>query len=155
MDSKFGELGTPSSVTLTTQTQTAHWRVEMDVPELRIGKDIIVPALRTKRHTVQRGETIAMPYSISTLLIRNLRDVFGENDPARRRAAIDEIFTEDCVPLPENGSRMIEESFETPARSCATAPSGFSDWDERGCLMSATQVRRLERYRVSADGFTV
>src|SRR5215813_11696564 len=39
----------------------------------------------------------AMSYSISTLLIRNLHDVFGENDPARRRAAIDEIFTEDCV----------------------------------------------------------
>ena len=35
--------------------------------------------------------------SISVLLIRNLRDVFGENDAARRRAAIDEIFTEDCV----------------------------------------------------------
>jgi hypothetical protein len=31
------------------------------------------------------------------LLTRNLHDVFGENDPARRRAAIDEIFTEDCV----------------------------------------------------------
>lgn len=38
-----------------------------------------------------------MSYSIATLLIRNLQDVFGENDPARRRAAIDEIFTEDCV----------------------------------------------------------
>src|SRR2546421_11977365 len=38
-----------------------------------------------------------MPHSISTLLTRNLHDVFGENDPARRRAAIDEIFTEDCV----------------------------------------------------------
>jgi hypothetical protein len=38
-----------------------------------------------------------MPYSISTLLPRNLHDVFGQNDPARRRAAIDEIFTEDCV----------------------------------------------------------
>jgi SnoaL-like protein len=38
-----------------------------------------------------------MPYSIATLLTRNLRDVFGENDAARRRAAIDEIFTEDCV----------------------------------------------------------
>jgi hypothetical protein len=38
-----------------------------------------------------------MSYSISTLLIRNLHDVFGESDPARRRAAIDEIFTEDCV----------------------------------------------------------
>ena len=38
-----------------------------------------------------------MSDSISTLLTRNLHDVFGENDPARRRAAIDEIFTEDCV----------------------------------------------------------
>jgi hypothetical protein len=38
-----------------------------------------------------------MSYSISTLLTRNLHDVFGENDAARRRAAIDEIFTEDCV----------------------------------------------------------
>jgi hypothetical protein len=38
-----------------------------------------------------------MSYSISTLLIRNLQDVFGENDPARRRAAIDEIWTEDGV----------------------------------------------------------
>ena len=38
-----------------------------------------------------------MSYSISTLLTRNLHDVFGENDPARRRATIDEIFTEDCV----------------------------------------------------------
>ena len=38
-----------------------------------------------------------MSYSISTLLTRNLHDVFGENDPARRRATIDEVFTEDCV----------------------------------------------------------
>jgi hypothetical protein len=38
-----------------------------------------------------------MSYSISTLLIRNLQDVFGENDPARRRAAIDEIYNEDVV----------------------------------------------------------
>ena len=38
-----------------------------------------------------------MSYSIATLLIRNLRDVFGENDPARRRAAADDIYTEDVV----------------------------------------------------------
>jgi ketosteroid isomerase-like protein len=38
-----------------------------------------------------------MSNSISTLLVRNLRDVFGENDPERRRAAIDEIYTEDVV----------------------------------------------------------
>ena len=38
-----------------------------------------------------------MSNSISTLLTRNLHDVFGENDRQRRRAAIEEIFTEDCV----------------------------------------------------------
>ena len=38
-----------------------------------------------------------MSFSISTLLTRNLHDVFGENDPTRRRAAINEIYTEDCV----------------------------------------------------------
>ena len=38
-----------------------------------------------------------MPNSISTLLKRNLTDVFGENDPVRRRAAIEEIFAEDAV----------------------------------------------------------
>ena len=44
-----------------------------------------------------------MSHRISTLLTRNLHDVFGENDPARRRAAIDEIFTEDCVFYEPNG----------------------------------------------------
>ena len=38
-----------------------------------------------------------MPNSVSTLLTRNLNDVFGENDPMRRRKAIDEIFTQDAV----------------------------------------------------------
>ena len=38
-----------------------------------------------------------MSYSISTLLTRNLNEVFGENDPARRRAALDELWTEDGV----------------------------------------------------------
>ena len=38
-----------------------------------------------------------MSTSASTLLTRNLNDVFGENDPVRRRKAIDEIFTEDAV----------------------------------------------------------
>ena len=38
-----------------------------------------------------------MSYSISTLLTRNLQDIFGENDPARRRAAIDELWAENGV----------------------------------------------------------
>jgi len=48
-----------------------------------------------------------MSYSISTLLTRNLHNAFCEHDPARRRAAIDEIFTEDCV---------FYESIATPQR---------------------------------------
>ena len=44
-----------------------------------------------------RVDRSSVSTTISTLLIRNLHDVFGELDPARRRAAIDEIFTEDCV----------------------------------------------------------
>src|SRR5438309_11616181 len=47
--------------------------------------------------TIDAERRQPMSYSISTLLTRNLQDVFGENDPARRRAAIEEIFTEDCV----------------------------------------------------------
>ena len=38
-----------------------------------------------------------MSFSISTLLTRNLQEVFGENDPARRRAAVQELYTEDGV----------------------------------------------------------
>ncbi len=42
-------------------------------------------------------DQLKMSNSISTLLLRNLSDVFGENDPVRRRAAINEIFHEDAV----------------------------------------------------------
>ena len=46
---------------------------------------------------IRTEDQLNMSNSISTLLTRNLQEVFGENDPARRRAAIDQIFTEDCV----------------------------------------------------------
>jgi hypothetical protein len=59
------------------------------------------------------------PYSISALLTRNLQDVFGDNDPARRRVAIDEIFTEDCVFYDPSGASTGAEtrSIESRARS--------------------------------------
>jgi hypothetical protein len=44
-----------------------------------------------------------MSCTVSTLLLRNLHDVFGEIDPVRRRAAIDEIFHEDAVFHEPNG----------------------------------------------------
>lgn len=34
---------------------------------------------------------------IDELLHRNLQDVFGEGDAMRRRAAIEELYTEDCA----------------------------------------------------------
>jgi SnoaL-like domain len=34
---------------------------------------------------------------IHELLYRNLQEVFGEGDATRRRAAIEELYTEDCV----------------------------------------------------------
>jgi hypothetical protein len=59
-----------------------------------------------------------MSYSVSTLLIRNLHDVFGENHPARRRAAINEIFTEDCVFYePKAFTVAATRSIASPARS--------------------------------------
>jgi len=45
-----------------------------------------------------------MAPTISTLLLRNLHDVFGENDPVRRRAAVDEIFHEDAIFHEPNGA---------------------------------------------------
>lgn len=44
-----------------------------------------------------------MSNSISTLLLRNLSDVFGENDPVRRGKAIEELFHEDAVFYDPNG----------------------------------------------------
>jgi len=34
---------------------------------------------------------------ITTLLIRNLDEVFGGGDPVRRRSAVEEIFTQDAI----------------------------------------------------------
>ena len=63
----------------------------------------------------------AMSFSVSTLLTRNLHDVFGENDPARRRAAIDEIFTKDCV-FYEPSGRVYHGRDETIASRAGSGP---------------------------------
>jgi hypothetical protein len=53
-----------------------------------------------------------MSFSISSLLTRNLHDVFGENDPVRRRAAIDEIFTDDCVFYEPRGIYRVRDEID-------------------------------------------
>jgi hypothetical protein len=57
---------------------------------------VSIDAMLGWAEVASKEETI-MSFSISTLLLRNLHDVFGENDPERRRAAIDEIYIEDVV----------------------------------------------------------
>ena len=66
-----------------------------------------------------------MSYTISTLLTRNLYDVFGENDPARRRAAIDEIFTEDCVFYQPAGTHRGRDEIDRVAGTLRTMHSDF------------------------------
>ncbi len=54
--------------------------------------------------------------SISTLLTRNLQEVLGENDAARRRATVDEIFTEDGVFYdPINGAHRGRDEIDRVA----------------------------------------
>ena len=53
-----------------------------------------------------------MANRISTLLLRNLDDVFGENDPVRRRAAIDELFHEDAVFHEPNGTHRGRDEID-------------------------------------------
>ena len=53
-----------------------------------------------------------MSYTVSTLLLRNLHDVFGEIDPVRRRAAVDEIFHEDAVFHEPNGTHRGRDEID-------------------------------------------
>jgi hypothetical protein len=67
-----------------------------------------------------------MSYSISTLLTRNLQDVFGENDPARRCAAIDELWIEDGVFYdPKTGAHRGRDEIDRVAGAIRAAHPDF------------------------------
>src|ERR1700748_395362 len=67
-----------------------------------------------------------MSDSISTLMLRNLSEVFGENDPARRRAAADEIFHEDCVFYdPDGGAYRGRDEIDRIAGAIKAAHPDF------------------------------
>ena len=68
-----------------------------------------------------------MSNSISTLLIRNLRDVFGKNDPERRRAAIDELYTEGVVFYdPNKGAHRGRDEIDHMAAAIKATHPDFS-----------------------------
>ena len=66
-----------------------------------------------------------MTISASTLLLRNLSDVFAEIDPVRRRMAIDEIWHEDGVFYDPNSGvhRGRDEIDRIAGKVKATHPS--------------------------------
>jgi hypothetical protein len=84
---------------------------------------------------------------IETLLNRNPPEVFANGDPARRRAAIEELYTEDCVPCVPAGTFVAHDARDTFAGDLrATHPhyvdtphgapqvlhnSGLLAWDSR------------------------
>ena len=73
---------------------------------------------------------------IHELLHRNLQEVFGEGDAARRRAAIDELHTEDCVLYVPPGAIVgLRLSTHSPA-ICAS-------------LTRISSMRRMARLRPS------
>jgi hypothetical protein len=59
---------------------------------------------------------------IHELLHRNLQEVFGEGDALRRRAAIDELHTEDCVLYVPPGTFVGRETLISvrPTRTLGT-----------------------------------
>jgi hypothetical protein len=109
------------------------------------------PNIESKRQTTRQ----AMSSSISALLTRNLNDVFGENDPARRRAAIEEIFTEDCVFYdPTGGVYRGRDPIDQIAGKIRAMHSDFSisaDWRARGIRRCRTGPMPRGRTRKGAS----
>ena len=109
--------------------------------------------------------------SISTLLIGNLEDVFGENDPVRRRAAIDEIFTEDCVFYEPRGTyRGRDEIHRIAGAIKATHPDfryqpivppeelghgGRVQWVSGRCISFSTSYPELNDTRSRTSGHSL
>jgi hypothetical protein len=53
-----------------------------------------------------------MSDNIENLMVRNLHEVFGECDPARRKTAIEAIFDRDCVFSDPSGRHIGHRALE-------------------------------------------
>jgi len=56
-----------------------------------------------------------MPDTIETLIKRNLHEVFGERDAKKRREAIVQLWTEDCVFIDHDGKRRGHDELDRAA----------------------------------------
>jgi SnoaL-like domain len=67
-----------------------------------------------------------MTERIIELLYRNLQEVFGEGDAARRHAAIDEFYTDDCVLYAPPGVFVGRDALDKFAGDLRTTHSHFA-----------------------------
>ena len=93
-----------------------------------------------------------MPYSTSTLHTRNLHDVFGENDPARRRAAIDEIYDEDCVFYDPNSGAYRAATRSIASRAPSRRPILTFNISRSDSLKNWAMPRGSDGYRAAWQG---
>src|SRR5438445_525997 len=99
-----------------------------------------------------------MSYSIATLLTRNLQEVFGENDPARRRAAVQALYTEDGVFYdPSKGVYRGRDEIDRiageirPSHLAQTSHAGVGWPVDRERLQLAQLEERVEAVQRLAD----
>jgi hypothetical protein len=92
-----------------------------------------------------------MPGQIPELLHRNLQEVFGEGDAARRRAAIGELYTQDCMVYAPPGILVGHEALDKFAGDLRGDPPGLRlhpAWRGPGapqCRASRLGVRAARR----------
>lgn len=77
-----------------------------------------------------------MTQAVETLLRRNLHDVFGERDAARRRQAIDELIAEDCVFIDPHGVHVGRSALDA---AVAAVQAQFPDFVFQESMVQALQ----------------
>lgn len=66
-----------------------------------------------------------MPDTIETLIKRNLHEVFGEQDAGKRRAAIAQLWTEDCVFFDHNGKTSGHDELDRAVAALHKSLPGY------------------------------
>jgi hypothetical protein len=74
------------------------------------------------------------------LLYRNLQEVFGEGDATRRRAAIEELYAEDCVLYVPPGVFVGHDALDKFAGICARRTRNSSIHRRANLRLSTTPV---------------
>ena len=84
--------------------------------------------------------SVGVESGIETLLNRNLPEVFGEGDPARRRSAIQELYTEDCVLYVARNFRRSRRTGQVRRRSPSDASTLclYASWLAAGSAQFGT-----------------